>query len=150
VNTRVPKDTHAQVSKVASLKKKHPGVVEPLLTSVGGIVDCALESFEGSEGDPEIIVGRLSTLIDMNHNVLVALGVGHAALDTVVRVAKENGYSGKLTGAGGGGCAFVLLGSVPNQDSENKLIKTLSETHGFDCFTTSVGGEGVRVGGGLG
>ena len=45
----------------------------------------------------------------MNHHLLTALGVGHARLDAALLVAAEAGLSGKLTGAGGGGCAIVLL-----------------------------------------
>ena len=36
-------------------------------------------------------------------------GVSHASLDVIVSAASEVGLAGKLTGAGGGGCALVLL-----------------------------------------
>lgn len=45
----------------------------------------------------------------MNHHLLCAMGVGHRAFDTVHRVARECGFPSKLTGAGGGGCAFCLI-----------------------------------------
>lgn len=44
----------------------------------------------------------------LNHSLLNAIGVGHAALDAVVGAAAEKGFACKLTGAGGGGCAVVL------------------------------------------
>ena len=37
------------------------------------------------------------------------MGVGHRAFDTVRQVAMECGFPCKLTGAGGGGCAFCLI-----------------------------------------
>ena len=45
----------------------------------------------------------------MNQHLLNALGVGHAALDRVYALARERGLAAKLTGAGGGGCAIVLV-----------------------------------------
>jgi len=48
-------------------------------------------------------------LIDMNQHLLNMLGVGHASLDTVVSVARRHHLHAKLTGAGGGGCAFALI-----------------------------------------
>ena len=45
----------------------------------------------------------------MNQHLLNALGVGHAALDRVCATALERGLAAKLTGAGGGGCALVLI-----------------------------------------
>lgn len=46
----------------------------------------------------------------MNHHLLNAIGVGHPILDRIVTVAGTVGFSAKLTGAGGGGCGFILLG----------------------------------------
>lgn len=146
VNTQVPKDTAALVGGVAARRKAMPGVIDPLLASIAGVVSSALEVLEGEGGqggDDGEAHAQLARLIPINHSVLGALGVGHPSLDTVVRVAKEKGYAAKLTGAGGGGCAFVLLGG---EGMEGELVTELTETHGFHCFTTRVGGEGVLVG----
>ena len=48
-------------------------------------------------------------LVDTNHGLLCALGVSHPGLDRAVAVAARRGFHAKLTGAGGGGCAFALL-----------------------------------------
>lgn len=46
----------------------------------------------------------------MNHALLNSIGVGHPVLDRVVSLAAQHQLNGaKLTGAGGGGCALVLL-----------------------------------------
>ena len=45
----------------------------------------------------------------MNHHLLCAMGVGHRVFDTVCQVGGECGFPSKLTGAGGGGCAFCLI-----------------------------------------
>ena len=45
----------------------------------------------------------------MNQNQLRMLGVSHPALERVCHVTQAHGLTSKLTGAGGGGCAFTLL-----------------------------------------
>lgn len=49
----------------------------------------------------------MAELIDMNQQLLNALGVGHAALDTVVRESAARGFHCKLTGAGTCGASKV-------------------------------------------
>jgi len=48
---------------------------------------------------------------------LNSLGVGHPALDVVVREGRKRGFESKLTGAGGGGCAYTLLKPWPHSSS---------------------------------
>ena len=45
----------------------------------------------------------------MNQQLLNAIGVGHKTLTQVCGIAQERGMGAKLTGAGGGGCAIVLI-----------------------------------------
>lgn len=45
----------------------------------------------------------------MNHCLLNCIGVSHPMLDRVVTLASSCGLAAKLTGAGGGGCALLLL-----------------------------------------
>jgi len=52
---------------------------------------------------------QLETFIDINHQVLNGLGVGHKSLDLIVQISAALGLHSKLTGAGGGGFAFTLL-----------------------------------------
>ena len=48
-------------------------------------------------------------LFVLNQHLLNAVGVGHPALDQVCTLAREEGLAAKLTGAGGGGCAIILI-----------------------------------------
>ena len=48
-------------------------------------------------------------LIDLNQQLLVTLGVSHSSLEQLCHVTAKHGMHSKLTGAGGGGCAFTLV-----------------------------------------
>ena len=47
--------------------------------------------------------------MDLNQQLLVTLGVSHSSLDELCCVTSKHGLHSKLTGAGGGGCAFTLV-----------------------------------------
>jgi mevalonate kinase len=88
----------------------------------------------------------LRMLVSANQGILDAIGVGHAVLTQVCLEAQARGFVAKLTGAGGGGCAFVLL---PSGDSASAAavadLREALASRGFDSFETTVGGPGVLV-----
>ncbi len=66
-------------------------------------------------------------MIRDNHGHLVNLGVSHPALEMIVAATAEEPYNlaTKLTGAGGGGCAFTLI-----PDGRFHSLTVTSSTHG--------------------
>lgn len=60
--------------------------------------------------------------MDINHHLLNALGVGHSALTQVISIAAAADCHAKLTGAGGGGCAIVLLPSDANASEKEEEL----------------------------
>jgi len=58
----------------------------------------------------------------MNQHLLSVIGVSHPALEEIVHLTQLHGISSKLTGAGGGGCAFAFL---PPGVFSNYLIKSI-------------------------
>lgn len=87
---------------------------------------------------------RLKTLLEMNHQLLNAIGVGHLALDHLLMIARKHGYSGKLTGAGGGGCALIYIEGEFEVDSYHGLKQTLTEK-GYDCYEVTIGVPGLAL-----
>lgn len=62
--------------------------------------------------------------MNINHELLCSLGVGHPSLTIVCQQSREAGFASKLTGAGGGGCAITLLGStVLNQTNTSRTLE---------------------------
>jgi mevalonate kinase len=85
----------------------------------------------------------------MNNDLLCCIGVGHPALDKVVRVTGKLGIKTKLTGAGGGGCAFSLipnsrerLGSESSSLLVDQAIEKLKQ-NGYQCLPSLLGGPGL-------
>ena len=101
-----PKKTAKLVKHVASLRQEYPEVIDPIIRMIG--------SFP-KKG--EILVKKkdyvsLGKLMNVNHGLLDALGVGTAELSALVYAARSAGaYGAKITGAGGGGCMVALTDS---------------------------------------
>lgn len=45
----------------------------------------------------------------MNQHLLNCLGVGHKKLSQISEISEKYSCPSKLTGAGGGGCAFIMI-----------------------------------------
>ena len=45
----------------------------------------------------------------MNQQLLELIGVGHESLTHVCHICRSHELSCKLTGSGGGGCAFAII-----------------------------------------
>jgi mevalonate kinase len=97
----VSHSTAKMVELVSDLKKKHPGIVDPILDAIQGVSMSAIHHLNNPK--------ELGRYMDMNHALLEALGVGHPQLSKIVLVARAEGaFGAKITGAGGGGCMVAL------------------------------------------
>jgi mevalonate kinase len=100
-NSRVSHNTAQMVEKVGRERERHPGIVDPILNAIGAVTQEALRELH----DPR----ALGILMNTNHGLLDALGVGHPALTRLVLAARSAGaFGAKTTGAGGGGCMIAL------------------------------------------
>lgn len=148
-NTKVPRSTKILVSNVGELRKLVPAVFDPLIASVEQISQTALRIFadyvkagDANEETKKNLEKELEALIDVNQGILNAIGVGHNALDLVVKISRCYNFHAKLTGAGGGGCAITFLNSDTHEENPDALRADLFEA-GFDCFDAKIGAAGV-------
>ena len=87
----------------------------------------------------------LRKLVNINHGLLVALGVSHPALETVKIIGDKHRIGAtKLTGAGGGGCAITLVNDDVEESVIHNAIKEFEDS-GYESFETSLGGKGVGI-----
>lgn len=142
-NTKIGRSTKLLVAGVKDKTSKFPKVMEPILDATGAAVDtCEKILDSGMKTDNEY--SMLEELIDINQGLLQAMGVSHVTLEKICHVTSKYSLHSKLTGAGGGGCAFTLLRPNIEEEELKGVIKDL-EAEGFTCFETEVGSEGVLV-----
>ncbi|TRY75506.1 hypothetical protein TCAL_00728 [Tigriopus californicus] len=147
VNTQVSRRTKDLVDRVRVQHAAHPRVIGPIFDAISGVSESALAILRALEQDDtgaEEHYGQLAQLIEYNQQLLRTLNVSHASLDLICAIALEFGLQAKLTGAGGGGFAFVLLPPSINEKSV-LLIRDRLEERGFVCQETELGVEGVVI-----
>ncbi len=114
-----PKKTAKLVQHVAGLREEYPELIDPIIRTIGSF------SKKG-----ELLVKKkdyisLGKLMNVNHGLLDALGVGTAELSALVYAARNAGaYGAKITGAGGGGCMVALT------DSPDEVASAIEDAGG--------------------
>ena len=147
VDTKQAKSTAKEVAKVGMLKKEHPEITESILNAIGQVTHSAARLISEDDFDSEKLssLEKLGKLMTINHGLLVALGVSHPRLDRIRELVDHEGIGWtKLTGAGGGGCAIVLLRPDITEERMERLEKTLAD-EGYGQFETTLGCDGVGV-----
>lgn len=146
VNSHICRQTKDLVRKVKEQHDKYPSTIEPIFKAIDSISNLFLKTLKSiaSDGDTKDKYSSLNDLIKYNQSLLEALQVSHPGLTKIIETAKDFGLYGKLTGAGGGGFAYVLLPPYVNEktvcDTKDKLTK-----QGFTCYEADLGVNGVRV-----
>lgn len=82
--------------------------------------------------------------MEVNQGLLATCHVSHPSLDRICAEAKNYGLAAKLTGAGGGGYAYILL--LP--DTPTETITSISKkliANGYLITLTNLGGAGVQL-----
>ncbi len=90
------------------------------------------------------VEAQFGTLISMNHSLLKAAGMSCLELDRVAYLSEKHGFTAKLTGAGGGGCALTFVPATAPNESLEELIHDL-EKKGMNCFQARLGVKGIRI-----
>lgn len=129
-NSRVSHNTSLMVERVGKERERHPGIVDPILDAIGALTQESLLRLHDLKA--------LGNLMNTNHALLDALGVGHPALSRLVLAARSAGaFGAKTTGAGGGGCMIALTppraqgrvaGAIRSCDAQ--AIVTILDTEG--------------------
>ncbi|XP_063992196.1 mevalonate kinase [Diachasmimorpha longicaudata] len=151
VDTRVQRSTKAQVDKVGDLKRKYPRIFDPVIDAIDNVSKEALEVIRtvrrlpgvGGEG-LHSSYQQLMTLMEVNQGLLATCQASHSSLDRICAEAKNYGLAAKLTGAGGGGYAYILL--LP--DTPNETITSITKkliANGYLVTLTNLGGAGVQL-----
>ncbi|XP_076181284.1 ALG6 alpha-1,3-glucosyltransferase garnysstan [Ptiloglossa arizonensis] len=151
VDTRVNRSTKALIERLAELKHKYPAIIDLIMDSIDNISKEAIKVIQKinnlSNTDNESLFEgykQLMTLINMNQGLLTTCQVSHSSLDRICAEAQNYALAAKLTGAGGGGYAYILL--LP--DTQPETISSISRkliADGFTVTLTTLGGAGVQI-----
>lgn len=147
VDSRVNRSTADVIAKVRHLSQTFPKVIEQIWNACEELVNEAIplyESFGNGQDDSEKFE-KLERLFQINNDLLKAIGVTHPKLEQIFTIAFKRGFFSKLTGAGAGGYAIVLL---PKNYEQNPVYSKLEEelkAAGFGVNATTAGGAGLRV-----
>lgn len=147
VDTRQPKSTAHEVAKVGKLRDAHPKLVNAILEAMDRVTVTAGEVIDDEEFDEEEedSLQRVGELMNINHGLLVSLGVSHPRLERVRELIDHEGIGWtKLTGAGGGGCSITLMRPGVDKAKIARMEKRL-EDENYAKFETTLGGDGVGV-----
>jgi mevalonate kinase len=114
------KPTGKLVENVLRLKSEFPSIINPIYISANSL---PIKIAEFLKKNDLVNAGRL---ININHELLSALGVSTPRLDFFVNLARRKGaYGSKLTGAGGGGAFFALVDEEKVEKVKLSLAKRL-------------------------
>lgn len=162
IHTGVGRNTRELVDRVRARLCLMPKVVSRILDAMDQISEQCLEALErlrrfeeggdeegGVNGDDggeggggqEELFETLEYLIDTNQGLLSSLGVSHPSLEAACSSAAGSGLHAKLTGAGGGGCAFALI--RPGNAGSVERVRSELEQSGFRCWEARLGCPGV-------
>ena len=147
VDSKVPKSTNAQVAKVGKVKSTHPKLVGNILNAIDDVTRTAESTIEEAGFDSREFesLRRVGELMNINHGLLVSLGVSHPRIERVRELVdhEDIGWT-KLTGAGGGGCTISLV-RPDVTPARLSLLEGALESEGYQHFRTTLGGDGVGV-----
>ena len=125
--------TRELVAFVRLLKEDYPVAIDPIINTIGSL------SVYGEVLIEDRDYAALGSLMDINHGLLDALGVGSLELSNLVWAARKTGaWGAKTTGAGGGGCMVAIT------DHPEKVADAIRSAGGV-AIITSPTHEGVRV-----
>lgn len=145
VDTKVNRSTEREVAKVRELWQTFPKLVGCIWSAIEEIVKEAVPVYEKVGKHSEADLKVLERLFRINNDLMKAVGVSHPKLEEIFAIASRNGFASKLTGAGGGGYAIILLkDNYKNMESFVKLCEELKASN-FYIQETTVGGEGVNI-----
>ncbi len=129
--TGIKGPTGPLVAKVQEFAKRSSEARE-MISEIGHI------TLEATDAIADLDWKKVGGLMDRNHELLNALGVGHELLERYVKAARPYSFGAKLTGAGGGG-SMIALTEEPEKAAE--AIKA----EGGRAFIVRTGEAGMTV-----
>ncbi len=134
-NTCLTRNTGNLIKHVRERRNRLYKVIDPLIELAGNLTRNAVEALRNGD------LVKFGELMDVNHGLLVAVGVSNEVLDRLVYASRIAGALGaKLTGAGGGGCMVALC----SREMLKKVAEAIHNVGGTPIIAEKVE-TGVQV-----
>lgn len=129
-NTGVTSDTKTVVEDVAKKKEDNLEEFEEIFKRAKEITEEAKEALINADAE------KIGRLMDENQELLRRIGVSSDELETLIKIAKNNGALGaKLTGTGRGG---LMVSLTPGKELQEKVANAM-KGRGFGIFVNNIG-----------
>jgi mevalonate kinase len=129
------RSTRETVSMVRDLYNRRKTIVDHLMRAIGEISEEASKALE--EGD----LKTLGELMNINHNILRALGVVDCESEDIAEIMRTAGLEGvKISGGGWGG---AIIGISRDRSRLEQALNSLLET-GYTAFISSIDSRGIE------
>ncbi|XP_060068734.1 mevalonate kinase-like isoform X2 [Ylistrum balloti] len=145
VNTKVQRNTKTLMAHVRTKYEKFGAVIGPVMEAIDAVTTRSIDTYcnlLNNDLPSSSLYKELEELIDINQCLLRTLGVSQPKLEQVCEITGASGLHAKLTGAGGGGCAFCLLRPGTPKAVVREVMSQL-KSEGFGCWETNICGQGV-------
>ncbi len=125
--------TKELVGNVRILHESYPVAMDSIFDTIDNLSELGVPLIENGD------YRSVGELMNIDHGLLDAIGVGSAKLSAMVYAARDAGaYGAKITGAGGGGCIVALA------DDAGAVASAIDDTGGR-AIITEASEPGVHV-----
>ena len=120
INTKIQRNGGEFIKNVSNFKKNNPILFNDLINKIGEVTNNIIKLIlkdKNNEEDCE----KFLELIKLNQELLKKICVSNDEIDRIINLLEKNGFSGKISGAGGGG--FIICFALKEKiDALYKLL----------------------------
>ena len=134
VNSKIKHSTEEVVSEVKRFREENESEFLRLCENEANLIKEVLELLEKNN------IKGLGEKVIQNQKYLEKIGVSNKELQNMIQVGKDMSFGTKITGAGKGGCIFVLTEKSNLEHIMNKFIEK-----NYECFSSKVDFKGLHT-----
>ena len=139
INTKIKRNAGEFIKKVSEFKKNNKKLFEQYINDIGKITEDIIFLINKDISDDNDI-NKFFELIKLNQKMLKNICVSNDEIDRIVNILENNGFVGKISGAGGGG--FIIAFS---QNDKYKDLNKLLDINNIEYLEVNMNKEAAKV-----
>ena len=133
-NSNMQHSTESIVAGVNRFKEENKEEFRKLCNKESELIEEALELLKENN------LKEIGQKINQNQEYLETIGISNDKLRKMILIGQSEAFGAKITGAGGGGCIFVLTDESNLNDTMNQF-----KERNYDCFSVKIDFEGLNT-----